>query len=287
MTNSKLHDVAYHIPWRTSGVRTGAHRSRLTGAGGLFRDLAPFMANPDPRRIAMRSSLADPFERLLVKRSEQTAAVTLQVLIDVSASMGCRGRVDKLQIACEIADALSVCAHRSGDSYGLIVFDDHVREEFLLAKTRSRSAHADVISRLRSFRPANKRAGGIVEAASLVGGGKKLVVVISDFLWSDRELTSGFEALAQHDVLPIEIDDSGWLDGLPEWGILNLQDSESNARRLIVMRPALKQAWQARDRERRRTVAARASGSGRDLFTVHDTVAWDRLSAYLMYGSAP
>ncbi len=287
MTDSKLHDVAYHIPWRTSGVRTGAHKSRLTGAGGLFRDLAPFMANPDPRRIAMRSSLADPFERLLVKRFEQTAAVTLQVLIDVSASMGCRGRADKLEIACEIADTLSVCAHRSGDSYGLIAFDDHVREEYLLPKTRSRSAHADVISSLRSFKPANKGAGGIVETASLVGGGKKLVAVISDFLWSGHDLVSAFEALAQHDVLPIEIDDSGWLDGLPEWGILNLQDSETNARRLVVMRPALKRAWQARDRDRRRMVAACASGSGRPLFTVRDTVAWDRFSAYLMYGSTP
>ncbi len=287
MTDSKLHDVAYHIPWRTSGVRTGAHKSRLMGAGGLFRDLAPFMANPDPRRIAMRSSLADPFERLLVKRFEQTAAVTLQVLIDVSASMGCHGRTDKLEIACEIADALSLCARRAGDSVGLVAFDDRAREEFLLPKTRSRSAHSDVISRLRSFRPTRQGAGGIVEAAGLIGGGRKLVAVISDFLWSEQELSAAFEALAQHDVLPIEIDDSSWLDGLPEWGILNLRDSETNSRRLVVMRPALKQAWQARDRARHSMVAARASGSGRDLFTVRDTIAWDRFSAYLMYGSTP
>lgn len=286
MTHGELRDVAYRVPWRSSSVRNGVHRSRMIGGGGVFKDLVPLMRHPDPRRIALRASVSDPFENLLVQRSEQTTAISVYVLVDVSASMAFQGRANKLALAADMAEALSICAARAGDQFGLIAFDQTARDELLLPRTRSRAAHRAAIDQLRAFTPHQRGVDGIAQAAGLLSGAKKLVFLISDFLWSNEDAEQAFANLSLHDVVPIEIDDSMQIDGLPEWGLLRLFDLETNTRRLVAMRPALKQAWKLRRQERRAAISARCAQSGREPFTVQDQIGWDRLISYLMHGHA-
>lgn len=286
MTRDALRDIAYRLPWRSSGVRSGAHASRLTGGGGVFKDLAPLLAQPDPRRLALRASLSDPFETLKVRRLEQTTAVTVYVLVDVSASMAFHGQTDKLDLAADLAEAISICAARAGDDFGLIAFDQTVNASAFLRRTRSRGAHAESVAQLRSIKPTASGVAGVVEAAALLAGPRKLVFLISDFLWSDDDVERAFAALAAHDVVPIEIDDSRQIDRLPDWGLLRLYDLETNARRLIAMRPSLKAEWRRRRDKRRAALHGRCAEAGRDAFEVTDSIDWDRLSAYLMHGYA-
>jgi hypothetical protein len=97
-------------------VRAGAHRGRLSGAGGLFRDLVSLLEHPDPRRIDLRASARDPFEQLYVRRFEQKTAITVFALVDVSASMGFAGNMRKLEVAAAIC-AGSSSARRTGDKF--------------------------------------------------------------------------------------------------------------------------------------------------------------------------
>lgn len=285
MTSDRLRDVAYRIPWRASGVRAGVHRSRHTGGAGQFNDLAPFVASPDPRRIAIRASLTDPFEQLLVSRYQQTSSIAVHVLIDVSASMGCVGRANKMAIACDVAEALAICATRAGDSFGMTSCDDRVREDYNLPATRSMAAAAATIARLRTLAPSRQGIGGMAEAAQSLAGRRKLVAVISDFQWRDDDIERTFAALNAHDCLAIEIHDSGFITELPEWGLLALRDSESGAKRLIAMRPSLKATWQKREQSRRNSLAVRTRQNGRDLFTINNEIVWDHFASFLMSGS--
>lgn len=284
MSDEALRDVAYRLPWRTSGVRLGAHKSRLTGTDGLFKDMVPLQRQPDPRRIALRASFCDPFETLFVQRSEQLTDVTVYVLVDVSASIAFEGRANKIGLAADFAAALSVCASRTGDPFGLVAFDSIVRRDLFLPKTRSRAAQTDIVHRLRSFVPDAPGIDGIADAAGLISGARKLVFLISDFLWPDDAAEQAFASLAHHDVIAIAIDDSRQIEDLPEWGLLRLEDLETHARRLVFMRPKLKAEWRRRMEAQRQSIGARASMSGREMFSVQDTISWDTFSSYLMYG---
>ena len=278
-------DIAYSIPWRTSGIRAGAHKSQMAGAGGRFRDIVPLLMLPDPRRIAIRASLSDPFERLLVRRAEQPNAIDIAVLVDVSASMSFEGNCNKLALATDLAGALATAAARAGDTFALLPFDATLREELTLRRSLSRSAHKQAVERLRSFHPVEQSARGAVEAAAALAGARKLVFLISDFHWSAEEARQAGDALAFHDVVPIEISDSLEFDGLPDWGLLNLTDLESGRRRLVAMRPALKARWKAERDASRARVQQVFDATSREMLTVRDRIDWMQVTSYLLYGS--
>ncbi len=279
-------DLAYRISWRSSSVRSGAHRSRLSGSLGLFRDLVPLMDEPDPRRIAVRASFADPFERLLVKRAERTGAITVNVLVDVSRSMSFAGRCRKLPIAGDLIAAIAGCARRMGDPFGVVAFDSKIVEEVSLFSCRSRSAQADVAEKLAAFEPQRPGVKGIAAAGSRLPKARSLVFLVSDFLWTAEEAELAASTLARHDILPLVLDDTAALDELPDWGLMSLSDLESGKPRTVFMRPQLKQRWrQERDESRRRVMHA-LSSVARAPLTITNAIDWDRLGAYLMFGEA-
>jgi uncharacterized protein (DUF58 family) len=141
-----------------------------------------------------------------------------------------------------------------------------------------------MIAALRAFKPTRCGTLGLAEAASLISGRRKLVVLVSDFLMPDEHITAVFKALSRHDVVPIMITLSSELRRLPRWGLVSLSDLETGKRRLVVMRPALREAWRARDEARRAAFRAIANRYGRKPFEIVDRIEWDRLGAHLMGG---
>lgn len=283
--NDAARDLAYAIPWRTSGVRVGAHKSYLRGSGGLFRDIVPLTSFPDPRRIAIRASLSDPFDRLLVRRAEQPSAIDVAVLIDLSASMSFKGRCNKIALGADFAEAVAICAERTGDTFALLPFDRTLRHDLVLWKTMSRAAQLGAIDRLRHATAGREGANGIAEAGAAIAGARKLVFIISDFLWPDETARAAAEALAFHDIVPIQLRDSQELDDLPRWGLLNLRDLETGRHRLIAMRPSLKEKWLTLRNDQRERITRVLDANSREMFTVRDSIDWMRLTAYLLCGA--
>ncbi|KWT65223.1 DUF58 domain-containing protein [Hyphomicrobium sulfonivorans] len=279
-------DLPYQLAWRSSEVRAGAHRGKREGAGGFFRDVAPLLRSPDPRRLDLRVSARDPFEGLHVRRFEQKATVTVYALVDVSASMGFRGASDKMRIAADLCAALASAVRRAGDAFGLIGCDAEVQKELTFLATRARGSEVEMLRRLRNFTPRGAGTGGMVDAAALVGGGRKVIFLISDFYMPRPEIEAIFGALARHDIIPIVLSDTAELERLPRWGLLSLTDLEVGRRRLVVMRPRLWEAWQRRSGRRRADLKSIAGRYGRTPFVVEDRIDWERLSGYLAGGVA-
>jgi uncharacterized protein (DUF58 family) len=275
-------DVPYRLPWRSVSVRAGAHRAKLEGSGGFFRDFASLLESPDPRRIDLRVSARDPFERLYVRRFEQKAAITVYALIDVSASMGFRGNTDKMELAAELCAAVASSARRIGDAFGLVGCDSGVRPELYVPATRARGGEAEMLQRLRDYVPTGRGTQGLIEAAALIAGRRKLVFLVSDFYMTRAETERIFAALSLHDVVPILLSDTLEVERLPRWGLLSLTDLELGRRRLVVMRPSLRDAWQWRNEARRAELTSIATRFGRAPFEVRDAIDWDRLGAHLI-----
>jgi hypothetical protein len=82
-------------------------------------------------------------------------------------------------------------------------------------------------------------------------------------------IEQAFEALALHDVAPLVLIDS-LETAPPKWGVLELCDSESGRRQLLVMRPALQRRWVEAEQSRRRNLARASSRRSRAPIFIQD-----------------
>jgi uncharacterized protein (DUF58 family) len=278
-------DLPYRIIWRSRALRQGAHRSTHAGAGGVFRDLASLLAYRDPRRIDLRQTMRDPFGGLHVRRFEERSQIGVTMLLDVSGSMGFEGATRKMRLAAELAQVFAASVRRAGDTFALYGADETVRKELSVPPQRSRVGEDQMVAAIRTYVPRRKDASGLVEAARLVGRKRNLVLIVSDFLFSEIEIEALFEALSAHDVVPIRISDSRESAELPSWGLLELADLETGRRRLVAMRPSLRAVWQRRIEARRSFFRSLAARFGREPFEITDSIAWDRLGAHLATGA--
>ena len=280
-------DVPYRLAWRAAGVRIGAHQGKMEGAGGLFKDHELLVRARDPRRIDLRVSLRDPFGNLYAKRFSQRSAITVYALVDLSASMGFLGQARIIDVATDLCAALAGSARRIGDTFGLIGANRRIVPTCFWPATASRGAEAEMLTYLRAFDPAEQgelgdSAEGLVDAAAIIAGRRKLVFLISDFLMPEDTIEAIFEALAGHDVIPIVLRDPRELEDLPRYGLVSFADLETGGRRLYVMRPALRAALIADDAERSTRLRSLAMRYGRPPFEIVGKIDWDRFGAYLM-----
>lgn len=266
---SGIVDILYRPRGRFAANRLGAHSSSEVGGFGVFRDQAPFMRYPDARRIDMRATLRDPFGATYVRRFEQRAAIDVYALVDLSASMGFVGAANRFRVAVELCAALAYSATRIGDRFGLIAYDDALIDRSTSPATRSRRAALAAVARLGAQTPRGASTKGVLAAAAALGARRKLVLLISDFRWPERLIEQAFDALAPHDVAPIVLIDS-IESAPPQWGMLQLRDSESGGRRLLLMRPALQRRWMAAEQARRQDLARLSSLRGRAPIFVED-----------------
>lgn len=276
-------DILYLPRWRPRGSRPGPHRGRDAGGLGTFRDQVPFLSLPDARRIDLRATLRDPFEGVHVRRFEARVPIEVWTLVDLSASMRYRGAGDRMALASDLCAGLASSATRIGDGFGLIGCDGTVRSDLTLMATRNRSAALAMVERLSGARCAAGSPEGLVEAARMLFGRPRLVFLVSDFRWPTALIRRVLEALALHDVVPVVLVDSAEDEGLPDWGLAELEDLEGAGRRLVFLRPSLRRRWIAQERERREALTAAAAESGaRRPFALVDQFDAQALSRHLL-----
>ena len=58
--------------------------------------------------------------------------------------------------------------------------------------TRARGSEIEMLRRLRTFQPTGRGSRGLIDAAALIGGRRKLVFVISDFYMPHADIEAAF-----------------------------------------------------------------------------------------------
>jgi hypothetical protein len=274
--------IVYRPRWRARGSAVGAHRARDAGGLGTFRDQVPFLRLPDARRIDVRATLRDPFEGTHVRRFENRIAVEVWALVDLTASMRFRGESDRMALVAELCAELAASATRIGDAFGLVAYDRAVREDVLLPPSRRRGTAQFVAERLAAAPCAGTGAEGALAAARRLAGRPKIVFLISDFRWPEELIRDVFDALAFHDIVPVLLADSAEDEALPAWGLLELDDLEGAGRRVVFMRPRLRQRWLEAERSRLEALRRLAAAHGRPPFRLAGRFDAEALSRHLL-----
>jgi uncharacterized protein (DUF58 family) len=225
-----LHGLSIAARRPMAGGTQGLHRSNRHGASVEFAEYRPYVPG-DPPQLIDWSAYART-DHYLIRRFEEETNLTGYVALDCSGSLAWkgRGRLSKFDYACGVAASLLYILVSQGDRGGLLTFSDAIIERHAPAGSAAR------LKPMLEFLDAASATGkgdiaSSLHQASEVLPRRSLVLVISDFLQSPREVLSGLKHLHHdgHDVRVIHILDRGELT-LDASGLVELDDLESGER---------------------------------------------------------
>lgn len=183
----------------------GIHPSRLPGPGLEFSQYRGYQPGDDPRRVDWK--LFARTDRYWVREAETATSVTVQLVLDASASMAqTEDALSKLDYARLVAAALGLLALRQGDAVSLLAVND-VAPQFLAARRGHRHLHR-LFQSLAGLSPAGRWPGWpSLERRLTAGGHRDLVIVISDLAEREEEIrtVAGKLAALRHDVSVLHI----------------------------------------------------------------------------------
>ncbi len=274
----------YRLGWRAHGARPGAHLTRTPGGVADFRGYASFLDHPDPRRIDARASLSSVPRRLMVRTFNERGAITVYVVIDLSASMRFEGVANKHALSAEIAASIAWSATRGGDAFGLLACDDVLRLELFEPPTTRLGMASEIRQRLLACRLRQAaRATALPQAAGHMHRTRSLVFLISDFHFDEALCQSVLVSLSAHDVLPIVLWDSAEYRDLPRWGWARVRDAENGGERALFLRPALAESIRSAYEARRAVLVSQCRQWGtRQPFFVEDRFRAEQLTSHML-----
>ena len=234
----KIRSIEIRTSRLVSDVLAGQYRSAFKGRGMEFEEVRPYMFGDDVRSIDWNVSARAGEPHVKVFREERELTVMLAVDLSGSLSFGTNASF-KRELVAEIAATIAFSAIRSNDRVGMLLFTDRT-EEFVPPRKGTRHV-LRIVRDLLAFTPQSRGtnlARGIDEVTTSLRK-RSVVCVVSDFLYGDDERATekGLEsALARlrrrHDVVPIVVGDIRERE-LPDVGIIELEDLETGARRMI------------------------------------------------------
>lgn len=242
-------EFRYRSPHRVAGQRTGTHAGLGLGAGLEFLTHLSLYERPDPRRLDLRASIASLQSDWLVRVNRQRAAMTVRLLVDVSASMRF-GAPGKLEVVAAFVRSLGHSAFRVGDAVGLVAFDSAERAELRVAAWRHRDMGEMLADLLLRSEGGAGGIEGLQEAAMLLAGRSGIVFLVSDFHWPLAGLDDVLGMLRPAFVVPLVVWDPAETQPPAGDGLALLRDAESGRYGSYWLRPALRTRW-------REAVAAR------------------------------
>jgi hypothetical protein len=276
----------YRMPHRVGGHRPGSHRGSSLGAGQEFVSHMNLYERPDPRRLDLRASVRNLRQEWLVRISRQRVGVSVQLVVDVSASMDFGARTSKLHVAADFIEALGYSTFRAGDALGMVAFDAEDRTDLFVPALLNRGMGEVMADMIRRCRTGPGSIGGLEDAIERLTGRPGLVFLVSDFHWPLDRLGSVLDSLAHTFVVPMIIWDRAEIDPPKRDAIAALHDAESGAHRTLWMRPKLRAQWREGVAQRRLELDRFFASRSIRPFYVTGTFDSDALSKYFFEANA-
>lgn len=282
-------EFQYRLGWRTRGVQPGMHLTKTTGGHADFQSYVPFLENPNPRRVDVRATLKTVPRQLMARAYYERGSVVVYVIVDLSDSMRFAGNAKKHELVADMVASAAWSASRSGDSFGLVVCDDEVREDLFQPPSFRRGTAAELRDQLltafraSATRTTTHRASSLALAAQQLRQKRSLVFLISDFHLPDILISRTLTSLATHDVVPLVVWDSAEYADIPSWGWARVRDMEGGGQRSLFLRPKLSAQIKDAYLARRKSIAQFCLKAGvRAPFFVEDTFNAEHLTRHLL-----
>lgn len=236
--------VANAIPvsWRSASVMPGAGERKSFSRGSSGYDVVArveYEPGDDPRDIDWAATAQTGGQHVLTTQYMEPREVKVFILVDVNPTMDFgTNRVNKRELAAELAGSVIKSAEETGDKVGFIAYSDRAVEVQLPPRSAKMTLMPCLVSLLEA--PGNKQGAnsGLSSALSLLPQQKCLVFIISDFLHlTEAEKKAIKRAGYAHDVVSLVVQDRrerelpaplGWF---PE--LLTVRDIRTGERRSI------------------------------------------------------
>ena len=207
----------------------GAYHGARPGIGLTFAELRAYEPGDDVRHIDWNVTARQG--RPFVRRYVEERALTLWLVVDVSASMrfGLE-RATKADRAAQAAALLATAAVQNGDRVGLALVSDRIELELAPAGgVRHLSQLVRALVATPTTSPGTKLSIGLARVRRTAR--RAMLVVISDFVSEEPSLTWR-RAARRHDTIAIRVVDPRETK-LPDAGILSLEDVERGKKRFV------------------------------------------------------
>jgi len=304
----------YKLPGIPGGNRPGAHRSQSLGSGLAFATHVRLFDQPDPRRLDLLASLRNTRREWLVRSNRQRSSVTLQAIVDVSASMHFGAVRSKLAVVADFVEALGYSAFRHGDAVSLMAFDHQLRDDLIFPARSGRGAGQAMSVALRACATAKRSASvvdgrfsriranirsranartarvddhesiisALVACAEQAATHRGLVFLVSDFHWPLDRLTAVLETLASVSVVPLVVWDPAEIEPPAQGHWLSVHDAESGQQRNLWLRDTTRARWRSNVARRREQIESLFSGRDLCPFYIEGHFDAEQLSRYFI-----
>lgn len=182
------------------GFMSGIHSSRAKGVGMEFSQYRSYEAGDDLRRLDWK--LFARSDRYYIRESEVERTISVQLIIDASASMNHEDNgITKIEYARYLAASLAYLASSQGDSVGLHVLQNN--SLFSLPSKKDSQHLARVFHQLETLQPAGRFTEPSHYKSIFSGSKKELLIVITDYYEKKDEITMLLQSLAagKHEMI--------------------------------------------------------------------------------------
>lgn len=280
--NKSVPEFYYRLSWRSGAYYPGNHKAKKTGSGQELHSFAELMQHPDARRLDLRRTLRDPFGQYYVRLYRQKSLVPVYVVADLSASMNYKGVGNKRELLLDFCQSLAFSAAQKGDRFGFIGCQSNADLKLYLSDRRGKGHFDQFLSKLKALSFDKGGAGALMKAAHLLTGQRKMVFLLSDFHMPLKDIKTILMSLAQHEVIPIVLWDSGEHLALPNWGIVRFRDLETGQEQQLFMRPRFKQKIKQHYQKRQADLSHLFLEHGCVPFYLADTFEAEALTKYFL-----
>ncbi len=220
----------------------GGYHSVFKGRGMVVNDVRPYQRGDDWRAVDWNVTARTG--ELHVKQFVEERELVVMLVVDLSASLRFATRnAPKRELAAQLAALIGFSAIRNRDKVGLCLYTDRVEAYLPPKKGRSHGLH--VVREILGRQPEGHgtRLDLALEFVARVVRGSTVVFVVSDFmhrnvddadptLLDDKVEKALRIAAHRHDLVALEVSDP-FEQQLPDVGLLEVRDLESDARTLV------------------------------------------------------
>ena len=247
-------------------IFAGQYSSVFKGRGMEFAEVREYMPGDDIRAIDW--NVTARYGRPFIKKFTEERELTVILLVDASGSQKFGSRAKrKSELAAEIASVLAFSAIKNNDRVGMITFTDRIEKVI-----RPKKGKNHILRLIREILCCSPQSRGTnltlpLQYLNEIWRRKAVVFLISDF--RDSSLDSALKVTARrHDLIAVKISDPREYE-LPDVGLMELEDGETGARRVIDTGDEMAaRLFAAEQRRREETVNSLCTRAGVDRISV-------------------
>ncbi len=277
--NQEVKEFHYRVAWHSASHYPGAHAGSSAGEGFEFQRHLNLIDYPNPRHLDLHASAQDPFGQFLVRRFKQRGRIPVQVIADLSASMGFKAKRHKLNTLIEFLKSVAWSSSRTGDPFAFHACSDEIYWQYHLPLKWYKRPPDQLWDQLNNI-SLKGSAKALDDIAGYLGTRPSLVFLISDFHFELERLQQILENMIRHDVIPIVIWDEYEQLNVKNGCYFTLEDAENGITRTLLMRDSLRDQIALTFQQHKDNITNLCQQYGRRPFFIEQRFEADAMTSY-------